>query len=731
MEEVRALGTTPLGGIQDADKIPGNLQSAVGDELREQRALDLADFMKRNLSNVFVNEAQSNPLQPDVQFRGFVGSPLLGLPQGIAVYQDGVRINEPFGDTVNWALIPESAIDTVYLMPGSNPLFGLNALGGAISIRTKKGSSHEGSSAEIYAGSFSRLGLEAETGAAINDRLSYFVTGAYLKEDGWQDFSPTEALQLFADVVWETETTTLDLNLTLADTDLTGNGSVPRELLAMDRRAVFTRPDQTRNELALLNLTAERRVSDNVALTGNVYMRRSDIETYNGDDSDFEECDAAPGLLCEKNGGNEELVFDVSGAPIAADGSLEGGTVNRTGTDQDGLGFAVQTLLTNAAGRRANRLIVGLTHDRSNTDFGASTELGALDASRLAVPAGIFVAESFTRMNADTSNIGVYISDTLALTAKLSLTASARYNTSRISLHDELGTALDGEHSYDRLNPAIGLTLAMNDSKTLYASYSESNRTPSPVELSCADANDPCRLPNAFLADPPLKQVIAKTIELGARGRANEISWNAGVFRTTNTDDILFISAGALTNQGFFDNVGRTRRDGLELGIDAAIGDRMDLFANYTWLEATFRNAFAVPSLNNPAAVAGEIPVERGDRLPLLPDQLLKAGLRIAISEKLTVSGEVFASTDLYFRGDEGNLGDQLDGYAVVSLRGEYLLNDWVRVFLNIDNLLGSDYETFGLFGDAVGVLGAGFDDGRFESPGSPRAAWLGVGVRF
>ena len=108
VEDIDVIGTTPLGASLDADRVAGNVQTATAAQIREQGALDLADFMKRNLGSVFVNDAQSNPLQPDVQYRGFVGSPLLGLPQGLAVYQDGVRINEPFGDTVNWALIPES-----------------------------------------------------------------------------------------------------------------------------------------------------------------------------------------------------------------------------------------------------------------------------------------------------------------------------------------------------------------------------------------------------------------------------------------------------------------------------------------------------------------------------------------------------------------------------------------------------------------------------------------------
>ncbi len=144
VETIDVVGTTPLGANRDLDAIAANVQTATAEDLREQAAIDIADFMKRSMGSVFVNDAQSNPLQPDVQYRGFVASPLLGLPQGLAVYQDGVRVNEPFGDTVNWALIPESAIGELYLVPGSSPLFGLNSLGGAIAVRTKDGFTHPG-----------------------------------------------------------------------------------------------------------------------------------------------------------------------------------------------------------------------------------------------------------------------------------------------------------------------------------------------------------------------------------------------------------------------------------------------------------------------------------------------------------------------------------------------------------------------------------------------------------
>jgi len=730
-EEIEVVGTTPLGALLDADRVASNVQRATAEDLERSAALDLADFMRRNLSSVFVNEAQNNPLQPDLQYRGFVGSPLLGLPQGIAVYQDAVRVNEPFGDTVNWALIPESAIDTVYLMPGSNPLFGLNALGGAIAIETKDGFSHPGTRAEAFAGSFSRVGMQVETGGSVNDRLGWFVTAARIEEDGWRDYSPTEASQLFGNLAWRTARSRLQASLTYVDTDLIGNGAAPQQLLAIDRDAIFTRPDQTKNELLLFSVEGEHAVSDRLTLTGNAYVRSSDIATYNGDDSDFEECEDIPGFICEEEDDEEELVFDESGAPIPAHDGIEGATINRTDTRQDGSGFGLQASWTTGIGGRDAVLVAGLSYDESEIGFRASTELGALDGTRLAVPGGVFVGDAFTRMNADTRNVGLYLSGTVSLSDRLSLTLAGRFNETEVELRDMLGTALDGRHEFDRFNPSVGLTYALSDSMTVYASYSESNRAPSPVELTCADEDDPCRLPNAFVADPPLEQVVAKTLEAGVRGRSDAFSWHAGVFSTTNHDDILFISAGALTNQGYFDNVGRTRRLGVELDASGTFGERASWFASYTWLDATFRGSLRVPSHHHPLAVDGEIAVERGDALPLIPNRLFKAGLTFEASPRLTLGADVLASGSMYLRGDEGNLLDKVDSYTVASLRGEYTLNESIRIFASVDNALDTEYETFGVFGEPDEVLGDEFDDPRFFSPGAPRAAWIGIRVAF
>jgi len=736
---IEVIRVTPLGGIGvDRRKVPASIQSASSEELAEQHRLDLTEFMRTNFASVFVNEAQNNPLQPDLQFRGFVASPLLGLPQGLAVYQDGVRINEPFGDTVNWALIPESAIATMDLVSGSHPLFGLNSLGGAVSLQTKNGFTDPGTRGEVLAGSFERIVAKAETGGVFgsSDNLSYYVNVWHFEEDGWRDYSPSEASRVFAKVGWQGEKSNLDVAMSYADTELIGNGPVPVQLQALDREAVFTRPDITENELAMLSLRAHHSPRSALSIDWNVYVRLSDIDTFNGDDSDFEECEEPEneGLIClesneeEEEDGEEEPSLDQNGNSIVATESVEGATINRSATEQDGLGASLQlTFEHELTPRRRNQFVAGVSFDHGDVDFRSSTELGMLDTTRLAIPGGAFVGDAFTELKTTTNSYGVFFNNTLEISPDLALTFAGRYNRTEIELRDQLGTALDGDHSFDRFNPSLGVTYQFSRPVQFYAGYFESSRTPSPVELTCADEDDPCRLPNAFLADPPLKQVVARTWETGLRGRSPAIRWFATLFSTRNEDDILFVSAGPLTNQGFFDNVGETSRQGIELSAQGELGEKLSWFANYTFLEAEFREDFVVSSANHPLAEDNEIMVNSGDRLPGTPENLAKAGIVFDITPKFTLATNAVYSSDRVLRADEGNLLPTVPGYVVFYARGEYRFNDHVSIFAKIDNLFDKEYETFGLLGDAAEVLGKSFDDRQFLAPGSPRAVYVGL----
>lgn len=734
LPEIEVIGVTPVHGVGvPKSKFPGNVQNATGQEINESQSVGLGEYMNENLGSVYINEAQSNPLQPNVSYRGFTVSPLLGLPQGLAVYQDGVRINEPFGDTVNLSLIPESAISSIELIPGSNPVFGRNALGGALSIQTKSGYSDPGTRGEAYYGSFDRYFFQSQTGGHSGP-FSYFLTGEYFHEDGWRDYSPSRARRVFGKLGWHNDDTVLNLSLTAANTDLIGNGTAPVQLLDIDRTAIFTRPDQTVSNLVMLNLSGNHQLNDKVLIGGNVYFRRNNIDTRNGDDSDYAACEQPgnSGLLCSGvEEGDEEVVQDTSGNPVQAVPAVLGGTNNTSTTDQDGYGGSLQlTFLQDLFGRQ-NQLIVGGAVDGANIDFQSQTELAHLDFTRLAVGSGIVDRGSLVSANIDTLDYGLYFTDTWSVTSALALTLSGRYNHTHVDINDHIGTALNGEHSFDHFNPAVGATYQFMPELSVYARYSVANRTPTPIELTCADPTAPCRLPNDFVSDPELDQVIAKTVELGARGKWNGMNWNLALFQTVNHDDIQFISAGQLQNTGYFKNVGETRRRGVELTLNGRY-KRLNWFLDYTYLQAQFRDPFTARSPNNPYADADDdIQVKSGDRIPGIPRHLFKVGADYSVTPAFKVGATVLYTSDKVLRGDESNQLKPIGGYTLVNLRAQYQLTRHVAVFGRIANLLDKEYATFGGLGEADEVLGDQFDNPRFVSPGAPRAAWFGVRATF
>src|SRR3989441_12293180 len=280
---VRVIGVTPLPGFgMPAEQIPANVQAVTGAEISRQQSINLPEFMNQRLPGVSINEMQGNPFQPDVSYRGFTASPLLGTPQGVSVYQDGVRVNEPFGDTVNWDLIPTSAISTITLIPGSNPLFGLNTLGGALSIRTRSGAQYPGTAATLYGGSFGRRSVDVQHGGR-NGEFDYFASASAFREDGWRVQSPSDVRQFFSKLGWEDGTTDVDFSITHGETDVGGNGLLPQSMLRADPKQAYTRRDNTRNRMTLLTLNATRWLSGDRLWSSTAYFRQSEKNTSSGD----------------------------------------------------------------------------------------------------------------------------------------------------------------------------------------------------------------------------------------------------------------------------------------------------------------------------------------------------------------------------------------------------------------------------------------------------------------
>src|SRR6185312_7289955 len=285
MPTVVVIGTTPLPGlgtpIQD---VPANVQLYTSKDITHQSQTNLTDFMEQNAGSITTNAAQGNPFQPDIDFRGFTASPLLGTPQGISVFQDGARINEPFGDIVNWDLIPQSAIAGMQLIPGSNPAFGLNTLGGALAIYTKSGTEYPGGGVHVAGGSFGRRTAQAQWGGVAGS-LDYFATGEFFDDHGWAQHNPSRVEQLFAKVGWQNEKTDLDLSFTGADNRLEGTQTLPLSFLD-DIREAYTFPDLNTNKLAFVTLKGSQFLTDELLLGGNAYYRRYKNQSVASDVND-------------------------------------------------------------------------------------------------------------------------------------------------------------------------------------------------------------------------------------------------------------------------------------------------------------------------------------------------------------------------------------------------------------------------------------------------------------
>jgi outer membrane receptor protein involved in Fe transport len=377
-----------------------------------------------------------------------------------------------------------------------------------------------------------------------------------------------------------------------------------------------------------------------------------------------------------------------------------------------------------------NQLALGLTFDGARSRYESATELASLTDDRGTIGSGFTDIESLVGVRTSTRHVGVYVSDFHNVNQSLTISGALRVNRTTVRLRDQIGDDLNGDHEFTRLNPQFGATYAVNEKVTAYGSFGMTSRAPTPSELSCADPEDACRLPNAFVADPPLDQVKAATFEGGVRGGAGALRWAASAFRTTNTDDIIFVSSGALTNEGYFQNIDRTTRQGLELMVHTPVHRLVSGSASYTFLNARFDVPLTLSSPNHPDEVDGEIDVEKGARLPGVPRHNAKFIGRVG-NTRGSVQASLNLASSQFLRGDEANLIEPIDGYAVVNLAARYSVTPRVEVFADVVNLFNAEYETFGLLGEADDVLGDDYDDPRFVSPGAPRAAWLGVRLRF
>ena len=769
LPEIHVIATTPLGetGV-DRDKVAASTQTLNADDFSRTYSQSVTDTLMQRVPGVSVTDVQGNGLTQDLRYRGFAASPLQGTPQGIAVYMNGIRLNEAFGDTVNWDLIPTNAIHRTDLWT-NNPAFGLNALGGAVSIQMKNGFNYSGAEIEAQGGSFGRIGGGAQYGKQ-QDGFGIYLSAQGLKDDGWRRQSSSDVRRFYGDLGWKSEAAEIHLIGAAGRNYFGVVGPTPIQLLNQDSKAIYTWPQTTRNDMQLVALNGKWAPSDIWTLQGNFYLRKFQQKHVDGNGAETDQCsddpanalfnrlclnaDSAPGVSAANR---QILTSSNAGIPCPTSSSTTPcadtpyGTIDRTSTDATTIGGSVQASSNAKLFGRDNNFSIGGSLDHSRVGFGADSELGFIFPDLSVGPNGSVpgtgsiihtvgnIGYSPVSLKARSTYYGLYATNVFDITPQLALNTGARLNIAKVSTADLLGTSpdLNGDHTFTKLNLMAGLAYKINDKATVYGGYSEANRAPTPLELGCSNPARPCLLEGFLVSDPPLQQVTAKTYETGLRGNAlvsdGLLEWKVGLFRTDLRNDIINV-ASQIQGRGVYQNVDSSRRQGVEVGTQFR-SPSWFVYANYSYIDATYRFTGNIASPNNPSADAdGNIRITPGKRIPGIPQHQFKTGAEYLINPSWKIGADVIVVGSQYLVGDDANQNEKLPLYWVTNLRTSYDISKTVRVFGLVNNLFNRTYYPHGTYFDPQAVQNAistVLTDRRTLTPGQPLAVYAGIRIQL
>jgi outer membrane receptor protein involved in Fe transport len=689
---VQAESRLPESPISAGD-FPGSVQVLTHDEIARSRSVTVQDVLQQ-LSGVNLNDEQGNSLQPDISIRGMTASPVTGLSQGIGVFVDGVRVNEPDVEEINFDLIPLDEVERIEVIRGPSAAFGRNSLGAAINIVTRRGQGPLSAEADVSAGSFNREKYRVHFQGA-HAPFDYYFSAGQFSESGFRAQSDGKMAQVFAKLGYQAEGTDLALSYQYHNDRIRQAGSLPLSVLVVDRSANLTPGDFFAPQLHQLTLNASQRLATGLSLTVNGFFRALGVEQFNS-------------------------------SLVAEDTRL----FNRTRS----AGGIVQLSYRARLGPLRNHLLVGgeYTHDQVSIHVYQEQNdrtLATCIASSQDCPFSQLVANL-----ADSSNpFAIYLFDTvrlgsglLASSDSLALSAGVRFDQASHRIVDsspEQPGRASGDAIFHRWIPTAGLSYTVSEQYGAYVAYKESLRAPAFLELTCADANSPCVglqagvAPDATLGS--LRPVKARSYEAGAHAHpAGWLDANLALFRTDLIDDIYSVSP--MPTATYFQNVGNTRRQGVELSLATSFR-RWNCFLNYSYTRATFESNFSIASPRTPGEPQE---VRVGDQLPLVPNHRLNVGLRFSPFDWGSVSiGGAYVSSQ-YFRGDENNTQPKLNAYFLASAGAEA---HWKALsgFVQLSNLFNTQYETFGTYANS----GAGIEP--FLTPGAPLHFVVGAALRL
>lgn len=719
-----AMGGIPLG------RVPYGIQILPGEEIREEASLTIADALVR-LPGVTAADQFGSPYQPDIRLRGFTVSPVVGLPQSLSVFVDGVRVNEPDASQVQFDLIPMDDIERLEVVRGPAGPFGRNTLAGALNVSTRRGSGPTSGELELGGGSFGRLDGRG-TVSGSRGRFDYYLSGRYHDSDGWRQATDAELKQGFAKLGYREGGTDAWVSYTVADNEILQPGSLPRSWLeggpvperfadVEDPREInFTGGDFYKPELHFVNASLTQQLGGKLTLGVNAHGRLLDVDQFNANISepDFR------GITDIRSGG---ATAQMTLRPRA------GGAIFSAGGEY-------------------------VRHD--------------VDIEIFELPSEFFPDVDTTlteNVGTEEENAGVFAQVWWPTTERLALLGSLRFDHVHVPFLDFLNPADSGTNDFNELSGVLGLDYLVTDRAGVFASYGRGFRAPVILEITCSDPEDPCPLPFELGADPPIDAVTADSWSAGARYLSEKLSFEGLLYWTEVYEDIFNVVLPPST-RGFFKNLEKTRRQGAELALSLLPVEELAVNAGLALTRATFRSNELLASallgdeddegseevaedlreaglakLDGLAGLdggggddadgedeeGGPTEVEPGDEFSLVPTVSATLGFDYDLGEwSFSLDGILVGSQ--WLAGDESNVrpGDRLDPYLVIDAYAERSFGP-VTLFALLENALDAEYETYGIV--ATNVLGPGDPEAvdPFLTPAFPRRVYAGARYRW
>ena len=596
-----------------------------------------------NLPGITYFDDQGARLQPQLQVRGFTVSPVVGNPQGVSVFLDGVRVNEPDAQEVDFDLLPSAAINQATLIRGPDVLFGRNSLGGTILLNTRRGTDRPEAEITVGAGSFGQAVLTA-TGGGMLGRVDGFIAFSGENDLGWRQATSANTRNLFTTIGYQWgpshDSGDVALDILYGHDKIYEAGSLPVSYIEINRKINYTPGDFFEPEALNATLRGNAVLGGGI-LRGTLFGRRNNYQQFN--------------VNVPPPNSNDFTNNLTGGATVEWTRPVQIGTVL--------LGFSV-----------------GVEYSRESADI------------RL-ISVGTGPDSTTTDATINQDNGGVFAQAVATLTPRLTVTGGLRDDYVRIPYRDNLDPANDGTSTYNRLSPEIGAVYQFTDEFKGYVAYKSGFRPPAPLELACASPSAPCSLPFSLGNDPPLKPVTSNDYEAGVDWDLSAKTFlDVDAFWTNVHNDIVYASP-TLTKE-YFLNAPETRRAGVEAAAQVGLPHGIRVFASYSYVVATYQSSVLIAT-----ADSNPMPTKPGDIFPLSPLNRGRVGVGIGhLFGPVLVDGDfdIKGYSGQYLRGDESNQRPEVPGFTVAGLHGRVNF-DRYQVALSIDNLFNRQYYSFGI----------------------------------